>query len=87
MLGSYIAGIYYPERAERGNWKNGYSDTNDKIVNAPNWTVISVRLNDNRLDLADWDIKNFRRVLNMREGFWNVRSKPHRSKVIVFRCR
>jgi maltose phosphorylase len=69
MLGSYIAGIYFPERAERGNWKTGYSDTNDKIVNAPNWNVISVRLNEERLDLASWDIKNFRRVLNMREGF------------------
>ncbi|MCE5330800.1 MAG: hypothetical protein LLF95_01535 [Bacteroidales bacterium] len=90
MLGSYIAGIYYPERAERGNWKNGYSDTNDKIVNAPNWTVISVRLNDNRLDLADWDIKNFRRVLNMREGFLErtfeaTSFKGHRIQVSVKR--
>ena len=69
LIGSYIAGIYYPERAERGNWKTGYADANDKIVNAPNWTVISVRVNDERLDLGTWDVKNFRRTLNMREGF------------------
>jgi len=69
MLGSYIAGIYFPERADRSNWKNGYSETNDKIVNAPNWICISVRLNDERLDLGSWDIHNFRRVLNMREGY------------------
>lgn len=90
MLGSYITGIYYPERAEHGNWKNGYSDTNDKIVNAPNWTVISVRLNDNRLDLADWDIKDFRRTLNMREGFLErsfeaTNFKGHRIQVSVRR--
>ena len=90
MLGSYIAGIYYPERAEHGIWKNGYSDTNDKIVNAPNWTTISVRLNDDRLDLADWDIKNFRRVLNMREGFLErtfeaTNFKGHRIQVSVKR--
>jgi len=90
MSGSYIAGIYYPERAERGNWKNGYSDTNDKIVNAPNWSVISVRLNDDRLDLADWDVKNFRRVLNMREGFLErtfeaTNFKGHRIQVTVRR--
>lgn len=90
MLGSYIAGIYYPERAEYGNWKNGYSDTNDKIVNAPNWTVISVRLNDDRLDLADWDVKNFRRTLNMREGFLErtfeaTNFKGHRIQVNVRR--
>ena len=69
MIGSYIGGIYYPEPAEHGIWKNGYADTNDKIVNAPNWNIISVRLNDERLDLASWDVKNFKRTLNMREGF------------------
>jgi maltose phosphorylase len=90
MLGSYIAGIYYPEKAERGNWKNGYSDTNDRIINAPNWTGISVRLNDDRLDLAEWDVQNFRRVLNMREGFLErtfeaISSKGHRIQVSVKR--
>lgn len=69
MWGSYVAGIYFPERAEKGSWKNGYSYTNDKIINAPNWSSISVRLNDEGLDLATWDIQNFKRVLNMREGF------------------
>lgn len=90
MLGSYVAGIYFPERAERGNWKNGYSDTNDRIINAPNWTGISVRLNDDRLDLAEWDVQNFRRVLNMREGFLErtfeaVSSKGLRIQVSVKR--
>ncbi len=90
MLGSYIAGIYFPERAERGNWKNGYSDTNERIINAPNWTAISVRLNDDRLDLAEWDVQNFKRVLNMREGFLErsfeaVSFKGHRIQVTVKR--
>ena len=90
MLGSYVAGIYFPERAERGNWKNGYSDTNDRIINAPNWTGISVRLNDDRLDLAEWDVQDFKRVLNMREGFLErtfeaISSKGHRIQVSVKR--
>ena len=90
MNGSYIAGIYYPERAEHGNWKTGYSDTNDKIVNAPNWTMISVRMNDDGLDLANWDVKNFKRVLNMREGFLErtfeaTNFKGHRIQVSVKR--
>jgi maltose phosphorylase len=90
MIGSYIGGIYYPEPAEHGIWKNGYADTNDKIVNAPNWNIISVRLNDERLDLASWDVKNFRRVLNMREGFLErsfeaTNFKGHRIQVTVKR--
>jgi maltose phosphorylase len=52
--------------------------------------VISVRLNDNRLDLADWDIKDFRRTLNMREGFLErsfeaTNFKGHRIQVSVRR--
>lgn len=90
MLGSYVAGIYFPEKAERGNWKNGYSEANDKIVNAPNWTKISVHLNDEQLDMATWDIQNFRRVLNMREGFLErtfeaTSFKGHRIQVSVKR--
>ena len=69
MSGSYVAGIYFPEKPERGNWKNGYCNNDDKIINAPNWSGISVRLNDDRLDIGEWDVQNFRRVLNMREGF------------------
>lgn len=90
MLGSYIAGIYYPERAERGNWKNGYSDTNDKIVNAPNWAGIVVRLNDDQLDLGTWDVHNFKRVLNMHEGYLErtfeaISQKGHKIQVSVKR--
>ncbi len=68
MSGSYVAGIYFPEKPERGNWKNGYCNNDDKIINAPNWSGISVRLNDERLDMGEWDVQNFRRILNMREG-------------------
>ena len=90
MLGSYIAGIYYPERAERGNWKNGYSDTNDKIINVPNWTGIVVRLNDDQLDLCTWDVQNFKRVLNMHEGYLErtfeaISPKGHKIQVSVKR--
>ncbi len=90
MLGSYIAGIYYPERAERGNWKNGYSEANDKIINAPNWTGIAVRLNDDQLDLSTWDVQNFKRVLNMHEGYLErtfeaISQKGHKIQVSVKR--
>lgn len=90
MLGSYIAGIYYPEKAERTNWKKGYSETNDKIINVPNWTKIGVRLNDDQLDLGVWDVQNFKRVLNMHEGYLErsfeaISPKGHRIQVTAKR--
>ena len=69
MLGSYISGISNIEKPENESWKNEFSACTHKIVNAPNWIGIIVRLNDDRLDLATWEVQNFRRVLNMRAGF------------------
>ncbi|HRZ97758.1 MAG TPA: family 65 glycosyl hydrolase domain-containing protein [Paludibacter sp.] len=90
QLGSYIGGIYFPENIANLNKKIGYSSNSEKIINAPNWSVINVRLNDEKLDLATWDVKNFRRVLNMREGilertFEATSFKGHRIQVNVKR--
>lgn len=68
-LGCHLTGIYYPENVLYTNWKNTTSETTDKVINAPNWTGIIVRLNDDKLDLATWEVQNFKRILNMREGF------------------
>ncbi len=57
--GSYISGVCYQES----------DDSLVKQLDVPNWNGIIVRLNDEMLDLATWDVENFRRVLNMREGF------------------
>lgn len=69
ILGSCIIGIDYPEFTKQENLGNKHPETNDININAPNWTEIDVRLNNEQLDLAKWDVQNFRRVLNMREGF------------------
>jgi maltose phosphorylase len=70
--GSYIAGIYYPDKTKVGWWKNGYPKYFAKVLNAPNWIGIDIEINDENLDLnACTDVKNFRRELNMKEGWYN----------------
>ncbi|MFD1063005.1 glycoside hydrolase family 65 protein [Winogradskyella litorisediminis] len=72
--GSYVAGVYYPDKTRVGWWKNGYPEYFAKVLNAPNWIGINVHINDERLDLATCkNIENFRRELNMKEG-WLSRS-------------
>ncbi|MDP2061348.1 MAG: glycoside hydrolase family 65 protein, partial [Flavobacteriaceae bacterium] len=67
--GSYIAGIYYPDKTRVGWWKNGYPEYFAKVLNAPNWIGVRVFANDAELDLnTATNIKNYRRELNMREG-------------------
>jgi maltose phosphorylase len=70
--GSYIAGIYYPDKTKVGWWKNGYPEYFAKVLNAPNWIGINIEINGENLDLNTCTaIKNFRRELNMKEGWYN----------------
>lgn len=72
--GSYIAGVYYPDKTKVGWWKNGYPEYFAKVLNAPNWIGIDVNINGEYLDLAACkEVRHFRRELNMQEG-WLDRS-------------
>ena len=70
--GSYIAGVYYPDKTKVGWWKNGYPEYFAKVLNAPNWIGINIEINGENLDLAKCKlVSNFRRELNMKEGLYN----------------
>lgn len=69
--GSYIAGVYYPDKTRVGWWKNGYPEYFAKVLNAPNWIGITIEINGENLDLAKCStVNNFRRELNMKEGIY-----------------
>jgi maltose phosphorylase len=70
--GSYIAGIYYPDKTKVGWWKNGYPEYFAKVLNAPNWIGLDISINGEALDLNKCaSVKNFKRELNMKEGWYN----------------
>jgi len=68
--GSYIGGVYYPDKTKVGWWKNGYPEHFAKVLNAPNWIGINVFVNNEALDLFKCkEVRKFKRELNMQEGF------------------
>ncbi|HAF29159.1 MAG TPA: family 65 glycosyl hydrolase [Bacteroidales bacterium] len=69
LQGNYLAGIYYPDKTKVGWWKNGYPEYFAKVLNAPNWIGINIKVGKTELDLSKVKVENFRRVLNMREGY------------------
>ncbi|UMB61824.1 glycoside hydrolase family 65 protein [Lutibacter sp. A80] len=71
--GSYIGGIYYPDKTRVGWWKNGYPEYFAKVLNAPNWIGIHITINGTKFDLNTCKVSNFKRELNMKEG-WLGRS-------------
>ena len=69
--GSYIAGIYYPDKTKVGWWKNGYPKYFAKVLNAPNWIGIDIEINGENFDLNTCtEVNNFRRELNMKNGIY-----------------
>lgn len=68
LRGSYVAGVYYPDKTRVGWWKNGYPEYFAKVLNACNWIGIRVHIDGEELDLAQATVTEFRRVLNMRDG-------------------
>ncbi|WP_370213949.1 glycoside hydrolase family 65 protein [Mesoflavibacter profundi] len=72
--GSYIAGVYYPDKTRVGWWKNGYPEYFAKVLNAPSWIGINVTINGEALDLFKAKrVDHFRRELNMKEGWLSRR--------------
>ena len=69
LQGNYVAGIYYPDKTRVGWWKNGYPEYFAKVLNATNWIGINIEIDYEILDLAHCEVLNFRRELNMKEGY------------------
>jgi maltose phosphorylase len=68
LRGSYVAGVYYPDKTRVGWWKNGYPEYFAKVLNATNWIGINVAIDGEELDLAEAKLSAFTRTLNMQTG-------------------
>lgn len=69
LQGNYVAGVYYTDKTRVGWWKNGYPEYAAKVLNAANWIGIDIKIGEQTLDLHYCKVTDFRRVLNMKEGY------------------
>ncbi len=86
LNGTYVAGIYYPDKTRVGWWKNGYPEYFAKIINSTNWIGIGVKINGEELDLAKAKVLSFTRELDMQHGLLNrsfVAKLPNGNQVEV----
>ncbi|MDG5799059.1 family 65 glycosyl hydrolase domain-containing protein [Marinilabiliaceae bacterium ANBcel2] len=68
LQGSYMAGVYYPDKTRVGWWKNGYPEYFAKVINSPSWINIHIRINGEELDLKKCKTEDFIRTLDMQKG-------------------
>ncbi len=69
LQGTYVAGVYYPDKTKVGWWKVGYPEYFAKVLNAPSWIGLDLDFNGKPLDLASCKLLGFNRILNMKEGY------------------
>ena len=68
LHGSYIGGVYYPDKTRVGWWKNGYPEYFAKVLNSAFWIGVEVRINGESLDLHTAKVLDFYRELDMQHG-------------------
>lgn len=66
--GSYIAGVWFPDKTRVGWWKNGYPHYFGKVINSTNFIGIKVFVEGEELDLHKADVKEYYRELDMQHG-------------------
>lgn len=66
--GTYIAGVWFPDKTRVGWWKNGYPDYFGKVINATNFIGVDVNINQQVIDLATTKYRDFYLELDMQTG-------------------
>ncbi|WP_010170760.1 glycoside hydrolase family 65 protein [Bacillus coahuilensis] len=66
--GSYVAGVWFPDKTRVGWWKNGYPNYFGKVINSTNYIGIKVFIDGNEVDLYTADVKEYYRELDMQHG-------------------
>lgn len=67
-LGTYLAGVWYPDKTRVGWWKNGYPDYFGKVINAVNFIAMDLFINNQAVDLAKISPSDFYMELDMQTG-------------------
>jgi len=84
--GTYLAGVWFPDKTRVGWWKNGYPLYFGKVINAMNILSLRVRIDREDIDLAEDTVEAFSRVLDMRAGVLSREFVIRRAKGTVRVC-
>ncbi|MED7637835.1 UNVERIFIED_CONTAM: glycoside hydrolase family 65 protein, partial [Bifidobacterium animalis] len=68
LQGTYLAGVWFPDKTVVGWWKNGYPKYFGKTPNAPSFIGIGINVNGEKVDLAKVKFSDFELSLDMHQG-------------------
>ena len=85
LKGTYIGGVWFPDKTRVGWWKNGYPLYFGKVINTMNLIGLDVQVNGETLDAGVMEVLDFSRELDMKEGLLRreMRLKTRSGSVLV----
>ncbi|MFX3617333.1 MAG: glycoside hydrolase family 65 protein [Sporolactobacillus sp.] len=66
--GTYLAGVWFPDKTRVGWWKNGYPEYFGKVINAMNLIGLHIFVNGEAVDLYVDPLQQFELSLDMQRG-------------------
>lgn len=66
--GTYIAGVWFPDKTRVGWWKNGYPEYFGKVINAVDIIAVDIDIDGERVDLFTGDYSDAGIRLDLRTG-------------------
>ncbi|KAB7670684.1 glycoside hydrolase family 65 protein [Bacillus sp. B1-b2] len=66
--GTYLAGVWFPDKTRVGWWKNGYPEYFGKVINAMNFIGVDIYVDGAKIDLNKDKVTDFHLELDMKEG-------------------
>ena len=67
-LGTYIGGVWFPDKTRVGWWKNGYPKYFGKAINALNYSKVAIYIDGQEVDLGKHAPTDFVLELDMHSG-------------------
>ncbi len=81
--GTYLGGVWFPDKTRVGWWKNGYPQYFGKVINAVNLIGIQVMVDGQPLDLNCYPVTEFLREVDMKTGVLHRAAKVRMEKGTV----
>lgn len=68
LEGNFINGFYEQENIRYGEWNFGFPTESQSLLNLPNCKIIQLVIDNEKFDMRNGFVENYRRTLNMKEA-------------------
>ena len=88
-IGTYIGGVWFPDKTRVGWWKNGYPEYFGKTINAMRMNGIRMKIDGETVDLSKLSCEDYTGELDMQTGVirrsFTIQTQKGKTRIVVRR--